>query len=306
MRVLFFGHGAAGLASLDALARQDAIVGVVAHPVRPERPEHKGANETDETFAQGAAGAGFPLARLEGGAPALRRFARDARPDLVWIANYGYLLPQEVLDLAPLGAVNLHPSLLPAYRGRSSVRWAILRGEHEIGLSAHCVDGGVDSGDLLAQRRLVLGPREDVGDALRRLEPLYAELSHDVALSLRRGQATRTPQAPGNWPIWPRFRPEDGRIDWSADSASVANLVRACARPFAGAFTWLAGERMTIWRAREGTPRGPGSIGSIWRAETGRFFVNCGEGSLEVLSFELEGARHPRVGDRLDPLERAA
>jgi methionyl-tRNA formyltransferase len=95
-------------------------------------------------------------------------------------------------------------------------------------------------------------------------------------------------------------------IDWSANSESIANLVRAVARPYPGAFSWIAGGRITIWKARTGMQRGPGSIGSIWRADRNRFFVNCGEGSLEVLDFELEGASRPRVGDRLEPLERAA
>jgi methionyl-tRNA formyltransferase len=300
MRILLFGSGPGGMRSLDALARQDAIVGVVTHlaPASDETP-------TDALHAH-ASGAGIPVARFAGRDAQLARFVRDLRPDLLWIAQYGYLLPQTVIDLAPLGAVNLHPSLLPSYRGRSSVHWAILRGERAIGLTAHCVDGGVDSGDVIAQRRVELAPHEDVGDALSKLEPLYAELSLEVVLALRRGNASRTPQAPGNWPIWPLRRAEDGVIDWSSDSQSVANLVRASARPYSGAVSWLAGGRVTIWRARAGLPRGPGSIGSVWRTDHERFFVNCGEGSLEVLDCEIEGARFPRVGDRLDPLERAA
>ena len=304
MRILFFGDGAGGMASLDALARQNAIVGVVAHPAREGEPLGDGS-----LFDQ-ASGAGLPVARFRGQDAGLLRFARDLRPDLLWIAHYDYLLPPPLLDLAPLGAVNLHPSLLPSYRGRSSVRWALLHGERETGLSAHAVDGGVDSGDVLLQRRIEIGACDDAGDVLRKLIPIYGEVSRELARSLRQGNARRSPQAPGNWPIWPLFRREDARIDWSSDSESVANQVRASARPYDGACTWLAGTPMTIWSARAGLPRGPGSIGSIWRAEGPRFFVNCGEGSLEVLDFEFADdfgrTRPPRVGDRLEPLERAA
>lgn len=300
MRILFLGNDTLGVRSLDALARSNAIVGVVAHPAHPaDGVQHESVHEH-------ASGAGLSVVRLAGRDPLLERFVRDARPDLLWIAEYGYLLPQNVLDLAPFGAVNLHASLLPSYRGRAPLSWAILRGEREVGLTAHFVDDGVDSGDVIARRRVALAEHEDVGDALEKLYPLAQELSHEVVRAFRTETISRTPQAPGNWPIWPRRRAEDALIDWSGDAQSIVNLVRAVARPYTGAFTWLDDDRITIWKARAGTPRGPGSIGSVWRAEAGRFFVNCGEGSLEVLAYESDLARRPRVGDRLDPMQRAA
>ena len=300
MRILFLGDHTVGVRSLDALARSNAIVGVVAHPF--DADDSLGY----ESVYEHAAGAGLSVARFKGRDPALERHVRDVRPDLLWIADYRYLLPQSVLDLAPLGAVNLHPSLLPHYRGRAALNWAILRGERQIGLSAHFVDDGVDCGDIIAQRTFVLHEHEDVGDALLRLYPMYEELSLEVVSAFRNGTIHRTPQAPGKWPIWPRRRPEDGLIDWSGDADSIVNLVRAVARPFSGAFSWMGSDKITIWKARAGLARGPGSIGSIWRAEQKRLFVNCGEGSLEVLEYELDGALRPRVGDRLDPMEQAA
>jgi UDP-4-amino-4-deoxy-L-arabinose formyltransferase/UDP-glucuronic acid dehydrogenase (UDP-4-keto-hexauronic acid decarboxylating) len=95
-------------------------------------------------------------------------------------------------------------------------------------------------------------------------------------------------------------------IDWSASAESVANLVRAVARPYPGAFSWLADSRITVLKASAGLPRGPGSIGSVWHVGPTSFTVNCGEGSLEVLSYEIDAGVRLRVGDRLQPLERAA
>src|ERR1700741_3771254 len=176
MRLLFFGDQEAGVRSLDALARHDAIVGVVT-------PERAPSSDSVHEFAAGAG-------RLE-------RFARDLRPDLLWIAGYAEPLPPSLLALAPLGAVKLHASLLPLYRGLDPVHWAILRGERELGLTAHVVDQGVDSGDLLAQGGGALAPHEDYGDARAKLLPLYGELSREVVRALRQGTARRTPQAPG-------------------------------------------------------------------------------------------------------------
>lgn len=300
MRILFLGNHTVGVRSLNALARHNAIVGVVAHPPDPE----DGARY--ESVYDHAHGAGLSVARYTGRDPALERYVRDVRPDLLWIADYRYLLPQTVLDLAPLGAVNLHPSLLPFYRGRAPINWAILRGEREIGLTAHFIDEGVDSGDIIAQRRVSLSADEDVGDALNKLYPIYERLSHEVVQAFRNGTVERRAQPPGEWLVWPRRKPTDGLIDWNQDSESVANLVRAVARPYPGAFCRLGADKLTIWRARAGTPSGPGCIGAIWRVEANRFFVNCAEGSLEVLDYELASARRPRVGDILEPLERAA
>jgi methionyl-tRNA formyltransferase len=300
VRILLLGNHTVAVRALDALARDNAIAGVVAHPEDPEDGSRY------ESLHEHARGAGFRVARFAGRDAGLLRFVRDARPDLLWIADYRYLLPDALLAAAPLGAVNMHPSLLPHYRGRAPINWAILRGERELGLTVHFVDSGVDSGDVIAQRRIALADHEDVGDALEKLYPLYEELSLEVSAAFRAGSVPRTPQRPGQWPIWPRRRPEDGVIDWSASSESIANLVRALARPYPGAFTWNSAERITIWKARAGLSRGPGSIGSVWRVDGTRFMVNCGEGSLEVLEADLDSGRRPRVGDRLEPLERAA
>lgn len=300
MRILFLGNHTVGVRSLGALAKNNAIVGVVAHPSDPEDGTRY------ESVYECAAGAGLSVARFKGRDPALESYVRSVRPDLLWLTDYRYLLPQAVLDLAPLGAVNLHPSLLPAYRGRAPINWAILNGEREIGLSAHFIDEGVDSGDIIAQRMISLSAEEDVGDALDKLYPIYERLSHEVAQSFRNGSVQRHAQPTGPWPTWSRRKPEDGLIDWNMDSESVANLVRAVTRPYPGAFSRLADGKITVWKARAGTARGPGHSGSVWRAEPGRFFVNCAEGSLEVLDFEVVGAGRPRVGDRLESLERAA
>ena len=147
MRILFLGNHTLGVRSLNALAQSNAIVGVVAHPQDSEDGVHC------ESVFEHASGAGLSVARFKGRDPALERYVRGVRPDLLWIADYRYLLPQSVLDLAPLGAVNLHSSLLPHYRGRAPIHWAILRGERELGLTAHFIDEGVDSGDIIARTK---------------------------------------------------------------------------------------------------------------------------------------------------------
>jgi methionyl-tRNA formyltransferase len=258
------------------------IVGVVAHP--PD-PEDGVAYESVHDYARRA---GFDVVRLRGRDEALRDFARDRSPDLIWITDYRYLVPEDLLAVAPAGAVNLHPSLLPRYRGRAPLNWAILSGESTLGLTAHFVNAEVDAGDVIVQREYQLNPDEDVGDALNKLYPLYADVTSEVLGYFARGVIPRVPQDSRNATVFPARQPEDGLISWSASAVGVRDLVRAVARPYPGAFTSVDGRRLTVWRARLAGEEAGAVPGTILAAAP-RLCVACGEGVLELLEVEWEG-----------------
>ena len=243
MKVAFLGNHTVGVTTLATIARSDDIAGVVAHPIDPEDGVRY---ESVFDFAQAK---GWPAIRGKGGDQLVADFLYDAAPDLLWVADYRYLLPPKVLTLAKFGAINLHPSLLPKYRGRAPVNWAILEGETRLGLTAHFITPGMDSGDVIAQVSYDLGEDEDVGDALSKLYPLYESVTQKVLRSFRSGRVNRVAQDESSAFSRSARRPDDGLIDWHKPAEQVCNLVRAVAAPYPGAFTYCDGTRLTIWRA---------------------------------------------------------
>lgn len=292
-RVVFLGNHTVGVRSLSSLMKVCHVELVVAHP--PD-PEDGSAYESVHDFASRN---GLPVFRSTGRNPELHLRIKQVNPDLIWTADYRYLLPEGLIDLASDACINLHPSLLPSYRGRAPLNWAILNGESEVGLTAHLIDEGVDTGPVLCQKRLSVSTSEDVGDVLRRLEPIYESITLEVVQSLESGDLVPVPQPEGKWPIWPRRTPEDGCIDWTRSSGEIVNLIRAVADPYPGARTRLGKSDVLIWKASVTDSQsnlGPGSVLSV--SDKG-FRVQAGSGQVEVISCTPRDViERIKVGDR--------
>lgn len=289
LKVLFFGNHTLGVRTLEVIHRRARLVGVVAHPDDPED-----GVRYESVFA--AAGSlGVPARRFSGKRPELATFVRNCAPDLIWITDYRYLLPETIIALAPLGAVNLHPSLLPRYRGRAPVNWGILHGEKRFGLTAHFVDAGMDTGDIIAQREYTLTQAEDIGDALEKLYPLYEEVAAEVLDCFLAGSVPRRPQVHADASAFPRRTPADGRIDWARPAMDVWNLVRAVAAPYPGAFAPWGEGRVLVWKVSGVRSFAPGSRpvpGEIVELAPDRqsFTVACADAAVEVSQFSVEMA----------------
>jgi methionyl-tRNA formyltransferase len=289
MKVVFLGNHTVGVRTLQAISRRAEVVGVVAHPPDPEDGVRY------ESVGSFAAQNGWKWIRGKARTPEVYTFIAAAKPDLLWITDFRYLIPSEMIALAPLGAVNLHPSLLPRYRGRAPVNWAILNGERRLGLTAHFVDEGMDTGDIIDQISYEICDAQDVGDCLNILYPLYAGMTQKVLAYFESGRVPRVSQDHSCATSFPRRRPEDGVIDWTQTARSIFNLVRAVAFPYPGAFTAMSGQRVTIWKARVDSDTAlttePGRV--IADHELGPL-VQCGQGTL--LLTRVEG--HPHSGLR--------
>ena len=281
MRVVFLGNHTVGVRVLQAMTSHADVTGVVAHP---EDPEDGVRYESVFDFANRQ---GWSAIRGTPKDPGVHAFIEAARPDLLWITDYRYLIPPSLFQVARLGAVNLHPSLLPKYRGRASLNWAILRGETTLGLTAHFVDEGMDTGDIIEQISFELSEDQDVGDCLEILYPLYGQVTRQVLSCFHAGKVPRRPQDHAIATAFPRRRPEDGLIDWGQPARLVCNLVRAVAAPYPGAFTTLAGQKLTIWKARAldtaVSGDGPGVVLEVTPEGT---TVQCGAGALLVSRME--------------------
>jgi methionyl-tRNA formyltransferase len=294
MRVVFLGNHTVGVRALQAISENAEVVGVVAHP-----PDAEDGVRYESVF-DSARGNGWRSIRGKGRDRQTLDFVAAAKPDLLWITDFRYLIPPEMVALASCGAVNLHPSLLPSYRGRASINWAILKGETKLGLTGHFVDEAADSGDVIEQVSYELREDQDVGDCLNILYPLYTSMTKKVLSYFQSGNVPRTPQDASRATVYPARKPEDGIIDWGQAARSTLNLVRAVAAPYPGAFTSVDGKKLTVWKARIVTEAGsnsrPGEVIEVNGRET---VVQCGAGVLGLTSVEMADPIHKIDGCRL-------
>lgn len=299
MRVVFFGNHNLGIATLDTLVQHADVVGVVAHPVDPEEGVRYGS------LFDYASSNNLITIRGKGKDSSVLEFVGLLAPDLIWVTDYRYIIPRCLFSLAKFGAINLHPSLLPRYRGRASINWAILRGETEVGLTAHFIDEGLDTGDIITQLTIGLDREHDVGDALSALMPQYRKITKDVLSFFASGTVPRLVQDHSKASIFPARKPEDGRIDWSQSVQNILNLVRAVAHPYPGAFCECQYGRIFIWKACIADVSSDASeqLGMVVELnERNHPIIQCGVGTLEILDYTSEDGSS-RVclieGDRL-------
>jgi methionyl-tRNA formyltransferase len=214
-----------------------------------------------------------------------------AKPDLLFSFYYRGILPERLLALPRLGAFNMHGSLLPKYRGRAPVNWAVLRGETETGATLHAMTAKPDSGDIVDQEKVEIGPEDTAGEVQSRVTAAAVKILARRLADIKAGTAPRRPQDESQATTFGRRRPDDGRIEWARSSEEVHNLVRAVTHPFPGAFTDIFGGKMYIWKTRlphlGAHDNFPGQI----RTERGRLYVACEDDRyVEILRLQRDGA----------------
>jgi methionyl-tRNA formyltransferase len=221
-----------------------------------------------------------------------------AAPDLIFSFYFRHLLPEAILRTARLGAYNLHGSLLPLYRGRAPVNWAVARGETQTGATLHVMSARADAGDIVDQEAVPIGPDDTALEVQKRVTQAGVKILERRLAELEAGTAPRRPQDEAAATKFPRRTPEDGRIDWTRPSGQVHDLVRAVTHPFPGAFTDIFGGKTIVWKTRlphlGAHDNFPGQV----RTEQGRLYVACGDDRyVEILRIQREGqneidARH--------------
>jgi methionyl-tRNA formyltransferase len=221
---------------------------------------------------------------------ALAARVRAAAPDLLFSFYFRHLLPEEILTVPRLGAYNLHGSLLPSYRGRAPVNWAVARGEKQTGATLHVMSTKADAGDIVDQEPVPIGPDDTAYEVQKRVTQAGVKILERRLSELAAGTAPRHSQDAAAATTFPRRTPEDGRIDWTRPAEQVHNLVRAVTHPYPGAFTDVFGGKTTLWKTRlphlGAHDNFPGQV----RAEQGRLYVACGDDRyVEVLRIQREG-----------------
>jgi methionyl-tRNA formyltransferase len=212
------------------------------------------------------------------------------RPDFLFSFYYRAMLKAPLLALPPRGALNMHGSLLPKFRGRAPVNWAIIHGETETGATLHYMTEKPDNGDIVAQTAVPILPDDTAREVLDKVT-VAAEMSlHDALPALLAGTARRTPQDLSRGGYFGGRKPEDGTIDWAKSATEIHNLVRAVAPPYPGARTMLDDRPARILRTRVLDAASPSRMPSL-AVERGQLLAHCGGGgTLLILALEIEGA----------------
>lgn len=276
----------------EPLFRVEAVV------TQPDRPRGRGQEVSASPVKEAALAEGLYVFQPESikSESALQFFNR-IRPDAVVIIAYGQIVPPQLLEIPRLGWINLHASLLPKYRGAAPINWAIMNGERRTGISTMQVDAGMDTGALLIQMPMNIGPDETAPELAARMAEAGAPLVMSTLAALDRGTILARPQNPDGATRAPILKKEHGRIDWKLTASNIYNRIRGLA-PWPGAYTDFRGQNCHIWGKPTNTDarRGTGIPGTIDTSE-GKLTVQCGNGTcLEVTELQIEGRK--RMGAR--------
>ncbi len=288
MRIAFLGTPDFAVPSLTALVHAGHdVVGVFT---QPDRPKDRGHKTQPSAVKQAALEHGltvyeFERIRRAEGVAAMAALA----PDLMVTAAFGQILPQKLLDIPKYGCVNVHGSLLPKYRGPAPIQWAVINGEAETGITTMMTDAGVDTGDILLQKRTCIDPEETAGELFARLAALGAETLLETIALLEQGKLTRTPQDHAAATHFPMLDKTFGRIDWNKSPQEIVNLVRGVS-PWPGAWTTCGCDVMKVWRvecvAMDGEP------GRIMRVnQKDGLIIGARGGAIRILDLQMPGKR---------------
>jgi methionyl-tRNA formyltransferase len=303
MRIVFMGTPEIAVPAFERLATAGhTMAGLFC---QPDRPAGRGKALAVPATKRAAERLGVPVfqptkVRTE----ETRSLLASLAPDVVVVFAYGRILPPGLLAVPPRGCLNIHASLLPAYRGAAPIQWAIARGETVTGVTTMLMDEGLDTGAVLLRRATPIGAQETALDVGARLARLGADLV--VETLARLDEIVPEPQDDALATYAPVLKREDGLIDWSLDAKAIADRCRGF-QPWPGTWSTLDGGRVHVWRAAAEAGGGQtGEPGTILEAKGDRLVVACGGRTrLAALELQLEGKRRMGARDFLNGVRLA-
>ncbi|HRK33924.1 MAG TPA: methionyl-tRNA formyltransferase [Candidatus Hydrogenedentes bacterium] len=299
MRTVFFGTPDLAVPSLSALARRHEVVGLVC---QPDRPSGRGKVLTPPPTKIWALEHGIPVIqpqKLNDGT--FEKWLREQAPEVCGLTAYGRILKQPILDVAPHGILNMHPSLLPLYRGPSPIQSAIINGETETGISIMRLTLDMDAGDILLQERVSIDSQDDGVTLSARLAEKGAEMLCDAIDAIAAGEARYTPQNHSNATYCRLIEKRDGQIDWNKPGRAIQNLVRG-ALPWPVAQTNFRGQVLRILKVAlelDSDPASQSIPGTIVTVEKSRLRVQTGDGYISLVTLQPPGKKPMAIGDFL-------
>jgi methionyl-tRNA formyltransferase len=291
MRIVVHGQQAFGKAVLEALLKRGD--NVIAVYVAPEKPGAKA-----DPLKEAAVAAGLPVYQPASYKdPKVWEDFKSLKPDLQVMAFVTLFVPEDFLNIPTHGSIQYHPSLLPAYRGASAINWPIIKGEKETGLSIFWPDNGLDTGDVLMQKKTSISDQDTLGTVyFDRLFPLGVEAMLESVDLVKTGKAPRIKQDESKATYEGRCGPDNAHIDWGKPWEQIDRLIRGC-NPAPGAWATLNGAKLKIFDATPLPAKDPkgigGKIGEIVAIEDDGFTVVCADGRFKIRRVQADG---PKMG----------
>ena len=293
LRLVFMGTPDFAVPSLQALLDgPDQVVAVVC---QPDRQRGRGKILSPPPVKVLAAAHSIPVLQPESVRKELfLEQIRELAPDLLVVVAYGKILPGALLRLPPLGAINVHGSLLPKYRGAAPIQWAVIQGETRTGITIMQLDEGMDTGDILLVAPVSIGPQETAGSLFARLALLGGQTLATAVTQLKQGQLPRQPQDSALATSAPMLTKEQGHLDWSLPAAHLHYLIRGL-DPWPSAFSFLAGKRYRFFNPEIVKRHPPEPPGTICRADSQGLLIATGVDCLLIREVQPEGKKRMEV-----------
>jgi methionyl-tRNA formyltransferase len=266
--------------------RGEQVIGVFSQPDRPKGRGQRLMPPPVKELAERHAIPVYQPARVRN--PEVVEIIRKLAPDVIVVVAFGQILPKALLEIPPLGCINVHASLLPCYRGAAPLNWCLINGEHETGVTTMQMDVGLDTGPMLLKRSTPIDGNEDIVSLHDRMSALGAELLSETLAGLAAGTIAPQEQDDSQSCYAPMLKKEDGRIDWSRDARSIHNQVRGLAA-WPVAYTILDGQVLKVYRSK--AAGGNGQPGTVLRADRHGIEVACLKGSLIIEELQLAGKK---------------
>ena len=286
--LVFCGTPQFAVPTLEALVKAGFRISLVV--TQPDRPKGRGLELIASPIKSSALRLALPITqpgKIKNNEE-FRMQLTALKLDAIIVVGYGRLIPQWMLDLPPLGNLNLHSSLLPKYRGAAPIQWAIAQGETITGVTTMRIDAGLDTGDILLQREVPIAPDDTALTLSPRLAAIGAALMVETLRGLQAGSLHPQPQDNSHATLAPILRKEDGLVDFRRPAAEILNRLRGF-QPWPGAFTKFRGKNFQVWRA---TVANQSLAPAELHLHENRLLVGCGNGtSLELLEIQLEGKK---------------
>lgn len=297
MRIIYMGTPDFAVCALSSLIESGYdVAGVVT---QPDRPKGRGGKVMYPPVKEEALKHNIDIiqpVRVKDEAGVA--WIRDKNPDLIVVAAFGQILSKEILDIPKYGCINIHASLLPKYRGASPIQQAVIDGEDYSGVTIMMMDEGLDTGDIIMQKKVKIESCDTGGTLHDKLAVLGGELVVEAVKSIEKGTFTRTPQG-DDFSYAGIIDKKMGLIDFSMEAEAVERLIRGL-NPWPSAYTYIGGKLLKIWAACADNSECTGECGEVVKVDSDSFSIKTGKGLLKVLELQPEGKRRMKVSDYLN------